>query len=90
MVHFPVFLTSFLSSYVFSQSPYQLVLEDAPVHKSVAIVGAGSAGLAMLQTLVTLPESLREGWEFSLFDERREVGGVWFAIHFCCLSEFDV
>lgn len=81
MVYFPAFLATFLSSHIFSQSPHQLVLEDdAPVHKSVAIVGAGSAGLAMLQTLLTVPEPLRDGWDFSLFDERREVGGIWFAI----------
>ncbi|KAL0072454.1 hypothetical protein AAF712_000217 [Marasmius tenuissimus] len=45
--------------------------------KSIAIVGAGSAGLAILKTLLGLPEDVRSGWEFVLYEQRREVGGVW-------------
>ncbi|KAK2460844.1 hypothetical protein APHAL10511_007314 [Amanita phalloides] len=43
--------------------------------KSIAIVGAGTAGLAMLKTLLDLPE--RDAWDIVLFEERENVGGVW-------------
>ncbi|KAJ3514233.1 hypothetical protein NLJ89_g2488 [Agrocybe chaxingu] len=45
--------------------------------KSVAIIGAGSGGLAMLKALLDLPLSLREGWEIVLYEEREDVGGIW-------------
>ncbi|KAI5120008.1 hypothetical protein M0805_008469 [Coniferiporia weirii] len=50
---------------------------DVDVTKSIAIVGAGSAGLAMLKVLLDLPENVRRGWEIVLFEERMGVGGVW-------------
>ncbi|KAF9535371.1 hypothetical protein CPB83DRAFT_865679 [Crepidotus variabilis] len=79
MVYIPRFLAGFASSYLFSQVPDQEVLRQAPdsITKSIAIVGAGSAGLGMLQTLLALPDSVKEGWEFTLFEEREDVGGVW-------------
>ena len=43
--------------------------------KSIAIVGAGSAGLAMLKTLLDLPE--HNSWNIILFEERENVGGIW-------------
>ena len=45
--------------------------------KSIAIVGAGSAGLAVLKTFLDLPLEIRREWEFVLFEQRRDVGGVW-------------
>ncbi|KAH8115093.1 FAD/NAD-binding domain-containing protein [Phellopilus nigrolimitatus] len=45
--------------------------------KSIAIVGAGSAGLAALKTLLDLPQNVRPGWEVVLFEERQNVGGIW-------------
>ena len=57
-----------------------LQLPDLPgngVHepKSIAIVGAGSAGLAMLKTLLDIPEY--NSWNIVLFEERENVGGIW-------------
>ena len=54
----------------------------APSHvktpsKSIAIVGAGSGGLAILKSILDLPEDVREGWEVVLYEQRRDVGGVW-------------
>lgn len=43
--------------------------------KSIAIVGAGSAGLAMLKTLLDMPE--RNSWNIVLFEERENIGGIW-------------
>lgn len=47
------------------------------VTKSIAIVGAGSAGLAVLKTILDLPEDVRSTWEIVLYEQRRDVGGVW-------------
>ncbi|KDQ10643.1 hypothetical protein BOTBODRAFT_57875 [Botryobasidium botryosum FD-172 SS1] len=46
-------------------------------HKSIAIVGAGTAGLAALKSLLDLPIEVRNGWEIILYEQRRGVGGVW-------------
>ncbi|KAL0951308.1 hypothetical protein HGRIS_008015 [Hohenbuehelia grisea] len=45
--------------------------------KSIAIVGAGDGGLAMLKTLLDFPNSTRGTWDITLFDQRHDVGGVW-------------
>ncbi|CAL1714220.1 unnamed protein product [Somion occarium] len=45
--------------------------------KSIAIVGAGSAGLAILKTILDLPQETRHGWEVVLYEQRRNVGGLW-------------
>ncbi|KAJ3557315.1 hypothetical protein NM688_g1537 [Phlebia brevispora] len=47
------------------------------VSKSIAIVGAGSGGLAVLKTLLDLPEEVRASWDIALYDQRRDVGGLW-------------
>ena len=47
------------------------------VTKSIAIVGAGSGGLAILKTLLDLPEEVRSTWEIVLYEQKRDVGGVW-------------
>ncbi|KAI0629833.1 FAD/NAD-P-binding domain-containing protein [Trametes polyzona] len=49
----------------------------ARASKSIAIVGAGSGGLAILKTLLDLPPEVRQGWEIVLYDQRRDVGGLW-------------
>lgn len=51
--------------------------------KSVAIIGAGSAGLAALKTFLDLPEDVRRNWDITLYEQRRDVGGVWWAITVC-------
>ncbi len=45
--------------------------------KAVAIVGAGTAGLAMMKTLLDLPEAQRRSWNIVVFDRQSEVGGLW-------------
>ncbi|PCH40373.1 FAD/NAD(P)-binding domain-containing protein [Wolfiporia cocos MD-104 SS10] len=57
-----------------------LAVDPSPeVTKSIAIVGAGSAGLGALKALLDLPEEVREGWEIVLYEARRDVGGLWLA-----------
>jgi hypothetical protein len=58
----------------------------APVHdasqepqlKSIAITGAGSGGLAMLKTLLDIPQSIRSTWTIVLYEHRENIGGVWY------------
>ncbi|EGN95026.1 hypothetical protein SERLA73DRAFT_61451 [Serpula lacrymans var. lacrymans S7.3] len=57
------------------------VQEIDPSAKSIAIVGAGSAGLAMLKSLLDLPEHTRKGWDIVLYEQRRDVGGLWLPDH---------
>ncbi|PIL35194.1 hypothetical protein GSI_02984 [Ganoderma sinense ZZ0214-1] len=45
--------------------------------KSIAIVGAGSGGLAILKTILDLPPDVRHDWEVILYEQRRDVGGIW-------------
>jgi cation diffusion facilitator CzcD-associated flavoprotein CzcO len=47
------------------------------ITKSIAIVGAGSAGLAVLKTLLDLPENVRSNWRIVCYEQRHDVGGVW-------------
>jgi hypothetical protein len=49
--------------------------------KRVAIVGAGTAGVSTLKTLlVDIPENLRRGWEVVVFEQRADVGGIWYVL----------
>lgn len=62
------------------QKPVAIPSVNSPVQnatKSIAIVGAGSGGLAILKTLLDLPQDVRAGWDIVLFEQKREVGGVW-------------
>ena len=52
-------------------------IEAKSTSKSIAIIGAGSAGLAALKALLDLLHGVREGWNIVLFEERRNVGGIW-------------
>ncbi|KAI0917566.1 hypothetical protein AcW1_007265 [Taiwanofungus camphoratus] len=47
--------------------------------KSIAIVGAGSGGLAALKTILDLSEETHAGWEVVVYEQRRDIGGVWLA-----------
>ncbi|KAF8585697.1 FAD/NAD(P)-binding domain-containing protein [Ramaria rubella] len=49
----------------------------SPTKKSIAIVGAGSSGLAALKAILELPLELRQSWSVVLFEQRRDVGGIW-------------
>ncbi|KAI0091516.1 hypothetical protein BDY19DRAFT_991213 [Irpex rosettiformis] len=49
------------------------------ITKSIAIVGGGSAGLAILKTLLDLPEEVRSTWNIVLYEQRHDIGGVWLA-----------
>ncbi|KAF8269764.1 hypothetical protein EI94DRAFT_1573076 [Lactarius quietus] len=51
---------------------------DVPA-KRIAIVGGGRSGIVMLKTLVDdLPKDLTRTWEIVLFEQRDDVGGVWY------------
>ncbi|KDR84895.1 hypothetical protein GALMADRAFT_51787 [Galerina marginata CBS 339.88] len=76
MVNLQRLLFSFLSSDLPSQVPLRASHGAGPP-KSIAIVGAGSAGLAMLKSLRELETISRDGWEVVLYEERESVGGVW-------------
>ena len=46
--------------------------------KRVAIVGAGSGGLAALKTFVhDIPKPDGQRWEIELFERRNGLGGIW-------------
>lgn len=55
---------------------------NAFYNKSIVVVGAGSAGLAMLKALTELPEETRQSLEFVLLEEREDVGGIWHVLLF--------
>lgn len=76
MVNIQRLLFTFLSSHLPSQVP--LRSDHGPNQpKSLAIVGAGSAGLAMLKTFLDLDVFSRDNWEVVLYEEREDVGGIW-------------
>lgn len=85
MVQITQAVLSLLSlSLPWSQRPLSLPDQTQPqrvqgpnITKSIAIVGAGSGGLAILKTFLDLPEEVRSTWEFVLYEQRRDVGGVW-------------
>lgn len=93
MVHLPQVLLSLLSTFTLVHWPESLLAPNADstqihepgpsVHphpnitKSIAIVGAGTAGLAMLKALMELPEEVRSTWRIVCYEQRRDVGGVW-------------
>ncbi|CDO72046.1 hypothetical protein BN946_scf184943.g81 [Trametes cinnabarina] len=58
-------------------APSERNAQPSQPSKSIAIVGAGSAGLAILKTLLDFPLDVRDGWEIVLYDQRRNVGGLW-------------
>lgn len=73
-------LTTTSSASPIEQAQYnsqQEVFSNAQSSKSIAIVGAGSAGLAILKTLLDLPYEVRQEWDIVLYEQRRQVGGVW-------------
>ncbi|KAF8449472.1 hypothetical protein L210DRAFT_3389535 [Boletus edulis BED1] len=72
---FVLSLTSFLLLWHGdSSAPRQQVAHG---NKSVAIVGAGSAGLAVLRALVDLQIELHDDLDIVLYEQRRDVGGIW-------------
>lgn len=90
MVHLPQVVLSLLSFTLWQwpeslptlegsaiQAPAPLIPTHSNVTKSIAIVGAGSAGLAVLKTLMELPEEVRSTWRIVCYEQRRDVGGVW-------------
>lgn len=49
--------------------------------KRVAIVGGGTGGVTALKTLLgDLPSETTRDWEIVLFEQHRDVGGVWLAL----------
>lgn len=71
-------LLRILSLVFWYQTPTFMTLGDLSTPpKSIAIIGAGSAGLAMLKTVLDLPAHSAEKWEVVLYEDRESVGGVW-------------
>lgn len=51
--------------------------------KRVAIIGAGTAGLAALKTFVhDIPKPDGQRWEIELFEQRNDLGGIWSFMRF--------
>ena len=51
--------------------------------KRVAIIGAGTAGLAALKTFThDIPKPDGQRWEIQLFEQRSDLGGIWSALCF--------
>jgi len=40
-------------------------------------VGAGTAGLAALKSILDLPKDVRNGWDIIIYEQRANIGGVW-------------
>lgn len=51
-----------------------------PHPKSIAVVGGGTAGIAMLKALADVPEHTRRNWTIDLFEKREDLGGIWYAV----------
>lgn len=53
--------------------------------KRIAIVGGGTAGLTMLKTLsADLPSEVTKDWDIVLFEQREDIGGVWYVARHRC------
>ena len=58
------------------QTPFTITEKKAT--KRIAIVGGGTGGVTILKTLLAdLPSETTRDWEIVLFEQRRDVGGVW-------------
>ena len=56
---------------------------ELPITKKVAIIGAGTAGLAALKTFVyDIPKPDGQRWEIELFEQRNDLGGIWSVLRF--------
>jgi ribulose 1,5-bisphosphate synthetase/thiazole synthase len=83
MVAFTRYLLSFLSPSLVKQVPLQSYRDVSPT-KSIAIVGAGSAGLAALKALLDIDPRT---WEIVLYEERENIGGIWYILSaFLCIK----
>ncbi|KAI0061848.1 FAD/NAD(P)-binding domain-containing protein [Artomyces pyxidatus] len=68
-------LVTFNYAYLFLD---QSSLHVDPPRKRIAIVGAGTAGVSVLKVLLAdLPEDATQGWDVVLYEQRRDVGGIW-------------
>jgi cation diffusion facilitator CzcD-associated flavoprotein CzcO len=45
--------------------------------RSIAIIGAGTAGLSLLKTILDFPEDVKDNLDIVVFERRKDVGGVW-------------
>lgn len=66
-----------LRQIIFSLPFFQKPAPQDSDTKTIAIVGAGTAGLAILKSLLDLPEETRHGWNIVVFERRHDIGGVW-------------
>lgn len=74
------YLLSFLSPVLLKQVPLHTHHDVKPT-KSIAIIGAGSAGLAVLKTMKDIDPNLRYHWDIVLYEERDNLGGRWYNLH---------
>ena len=71
-----------------AQSAFELEQHDDSWHgirgsessKSIGIVGAGSAGLSAIETFLRVARSTEQNWDIVAFEQRRDVGGVWYVM----------
>ena len=50
--------------------------------RRVAIIGAGTAGLAALKTFIhDIPKPDGQQWKIELFEQRNDLGGTWLVLH---------
>ncbi|KZT28804.1 FAD/NAD(P)-binding domain-containing protein [Neolentinus lepideus HHB14362 ss-1] len=68
-------LSSLLSALAFPSSKVQS--DGSKPEKAIAIVGAGTGGIAALKALLDLPEDIREGWQVDVLEQTAHVGGMW-------------
>ena len=78
MVYIPRFILSLLWAL---ESPIPNETESnragGRASKSIAIIGAGTAGLSTLKTILDIPEETRADWNIVIFEKRWDVGGAW-------------
>lgn len=53
------------------------ISSEPQVSKTIAVIGAGSAGIAALKALMDLPSSIAQNWNITLYEQRGDVAGVW-------------
>ncbi|KAF8326865.1 uncharacterized protein EI90DRAFT_3069318 [Cantharellus anzutake] len=56
--------------------------ETSSTPKRIAVVGAGTAGLSFLKVSQEYQREHNVNWEVVLYEQRYDIGGVWYAVSF--------